>query len=661
MTFRASFYNAKLIRANLKHNRHIMIVETIAMFLASSLIIILLHAQRGGKVYTLPIRYIFSFQGLNVFSIILMAIFPVTIACFGQSYLYQKRSVSFYHSMPYTRTQLYISNYLSGFFTYVIPLTIIFLCNTVIYFALGMGQEFSYIILVQGLFISILFYSILYSVAVFSAILSGNIIAQIFMIIFVFCIVPSTEGIVQFCIACWYDKIPFQEFRTLVPSFPMLYLKTILSSRTFFLSDILYCVGYALAFAVAGALCYRLRKSEDCNKFYVFVPIKCIVKYCVSFLAAVLLGVVFQQMAYNHHILFMVLGFVIGGYLSYAIIQSIYEKSFRSMFSNMKSFVPFCVVTCLIMLCISADLFHLNDYIPNQQSITAIGLSRNDESSSGEIVFHDKKNMNKLYRLAQKTRNVSPDDAYDDVVFHYHTNTIFGKIKRISYMDKTVFDEMMESVYDSKEYKTQYANIAGLTPSMKKIVEVDLAKTEYLKIFNAKESTNITREQTYQLLIILQKDIQNHTYADIKNSYPYISVSITSHSHGLDNKQITFVVYSCYNNTISYIRSHYPLTKQQQKPKSITISVESIAKGNDTNATKTITINGAAFMNELLEKSYNGISDIYERNNTFTVGEHQYRQYLSAQTSENSYFNVSYHVLSKELQQEIMRQLSEKQ
>lgn len=656
MTFPTSFYNIRLIHASLKRNRHVMIVETIALFLASSLIIILQHAQQGKEAFLSSENYVRSFQGLNIFSIILLCIFPIIIACFEQSYLYQKRSIAFYHSQPFTRTQLYISHYISGFLTFFIPLVLIFLCNSIIYFVLGFHGKILYASLVQGLFISLLFYTILYSVSVFSATLSGNVIAQIFMIIFTFSIIPAMEGMMQFCITCWYDKIPFQEFRSLLYAFPMLYLSKILSPySSFFLADIFYCVGYALLFAIAGAFCYRARKSEDCHKFYVFIWVKRMVKYCVSFLSAVLLGVIFQQIAYNHHILFMVLGFVIGGFLAFVIIQSIYEKSFRSMFANMRAFIPFCLISCMIMLFISADTFHLNNYIPERQKINAIGLSLSDEYNNHEVIFSDEKNIDTLYRIAQKGRDLSSNNSYQEVIFNYNTNSLLGHIKRIGYLDKKSFNQMVASIYDSKEYKTQYADIPALR-NIKKLVNVSLEKSEYNTIYDAKESTDITKEQTIQLLKLLQQDIIKHSYADIKSSYPFANISITTHGYGLDTKDSSYVVYSCYEDTISYIRSHYPISKNAKTLKNLVISITPKGDGDTLNPVE-ITVTNPAWLAELIEKSYNGTNNSFQNNTPISVGKKQYNMYLTIKTSEDTYFNVSYHVLSDELQQEIKQQL----
>jgi len=580
MTSLTSFFNARLLSANLKRNRYLMLLQTISLFLASSLTIILANAQHPiGKAMDANVEFsafVRAFGGLNSALILIMVIFSVMIPSFSQSYLYKKRSIDFYHSLPYTRTELYVTNFLTGLISFVVPLILIFGFNTIIYFSMGFSHYIDYTVLAKGLLFSILFYSILYSVTMFAASLSGNIIAELTMVMFVFGIIPAFKGILQLCLTTWFDKIALQNFNSIPYFFPMLFLSKIsFPQSSILIGEILYCIGYALVFAALGSICYRFRKSEDCNRFYVFTWVKRIFKYSLTFLVSLLLGIVFQQMVSNHHILFMVAGFVIGGFLTFITIQSVFEKSFKAMFANMNAFIPFCIITCVLMLFISADVFHVNDYIPKLKNVESIGMEFNGSHSTylengvstdvgidvnKEVVLADEQNVQLLYEMIQKgSENVANgSESYASPVISYQTNTILGHVRRTVTLKKDLLDKTIAKIFDSKEYKDQYATMDFLKRDRQIIsVDIEIAASDYHNIYTRDSSSAIKKPQMLAFLNTLESDMKTHTYEQMSSSKPYGKVYVTRQSKGLESKTETFIIYNCYADTIAYSKANY--------------------------------------------------------------------------------------------------------
>jgi len=575
MTSPTSCYNAGLLRANLKRNRYLMLLQTIALFLASSLSIILFHAQQSAEklqnnsaAFNALIR---DFAGFNRFSLLFMIFFPVLISSFGQSYLFKRKATAFYHSLPYTRTQIYITNYLTGFISFIMPLIIIFGFNTIIFFSMGFSHYISYLILIKGLMFSVLFYSILFSVTMFAASLSGNVVAQLTMVLFVFGIVPAFKGIFQLCLTTWFDKIPLQNFESIPYAFPMLYLTKIsFPHSSIMIGEILYCIGYALVFAILGGVCYHFRKSEDCDKFYVYTWVKRIFKYSLTFLVSLLLGIVLQQMVFDHHIFYMVIGFVIGGFMTFIITQSVFEKSFKAMFANMNAFIPFCIITCLLTLFVSADFFHVNDYMPKLKNIESIGIEFYDNRTeygitnnigvdpNKELILTDKKNVNLLYNAIQKGSEKEINETVVSPTISYQTNTIFGRVKRLVYLKRDLFNKTIAAIYDSKEYKDQYATMDFLKKD-RQIISVILEKyaSDSRTIYARDDNLMNRKSQILVLLKTLQSDMKTHTYQEISASQPYATIYVDRQNNGFDSNNEEYVIYNCYENTISYLKAHY--------------------------------------------------------------------------------------------------------
>ncbi len=689
MTSPISFFSPKLFRAGLKRNHYIMLLYTIVLFLVSPLVIILSNAQHpfqeavktaADNGYIIS-NYSSLFGGYHFLSVLVFCGFAVIISCYMNNYLYQSRAVNLYHSLPYRRSQLYTTNYLAGIMTFLVPNIVILLINTILFFACGFWHYISYWVLVKGFFCSLLYFALLYSVSVFAATLSGNIVAQLGMILFVFFIVPAIEVMFRFCMDAWYPKIVMtQKIYSFEYSFPIQWLGDVSSEKGLGLFKVLYSIGYTIVFAVLGAIAYHFRKSEDCNKFYVFKWAKRIVKYMLTFLAALLSALLFSQIV-PHSIFFLLLGTGIGAFLAFIVIQSVFEKSFKGMFANMKAFIPFLLITMIFIVVLSQDLIGANNYIPKRESIERITIELPQPSADSgymqkSYTFQEKENVDRLYQLLEEKRNVY--EGYDQEAEIMRILVSYGKkdddprVKRIYYMDVNWLRDFVEQVYDTPEYQDQYTKMEFLN-EFELVSDINLIKNYSSSIYYADSQNAKAKQAALELMQILQQDIQNADFEEISNSYPYASVEVgiqqkssqTPLFYNRSSMTERYIVYSCYENTLQYLKENYPeylFLGEGIRTEDIPL-LRIYAQPLDENGTQTssiggfgieITITDRNLIEEIADKSF--IDTTYSED-TFEAAGRSYYDLLECYAFSNYITSIRYSDLSDAFQQEIQKQI----
>lgn len=699
MTFPISFFSPNLFRAGLKRNHYITLLYTIVLFLVSPLVIILSNAQhpfREAIVGATENSYILNnymslFGGYHILSIMVFCVFAVVISCYMNSYLYQTRSVNLYHSLPYRRSQLYVTNYLSGIMTYLIPNILILLINTILFFAYGFWEHMSYLVLIKGFFSSLLFFTLLYSVSVFAATLSGNIVAQLGMILFVFFIVPAIEAMFRLCVVSWYPKIVMtQTVYSFEYSFPIQWLGEVSGKEGLGLFKVLYSIGYTLLFAVLGGIAYHYRKSEDCNKFYVYKWTKRLIKYMLTFLAALLSALLFSQIV-PHSIFFLLVGTGIGAFLAFVVIQSVFEKSFKGMFANMKAFIPFLLVTMIFMVVVSQDLVKVNDYIPKRESIKQITVQLPPPSGESDYekksyVFRDNDNVDRLYQLLAEKRDIY--DGYtsevdiERVLVSYGHESGESRIKRIYYLDIDWLQHYIEQVYDTQEYQKQYTNMEFLN-GFDKVSDITLQKNYSSSIYYSGSQSAKTKQMAIELMRILQKDMQEASWNDLSAAYPYASIQITEKSEETRKRPFqysagqseNYLIYSCYKNTIQYLKENYkeylllgenyqtediPLLRMYAQPVNIQSSEDTEIAEQTKKYGYEISITNREWIEQISDKAFSGKMSSYSlsEDTAFEAEGQSYYDILECYVYSSYVTSIRYHDLSDELKQEIKSQLT---
>lgn len=123
------------------------------------------------SVFIGDLKYPFADNG-NLGFILVMIMLGIGTGLLVFNYLVNKRSANYVHSLPITRGKLFVTKFISGFVMMVMPLV----GNAVIMIGLSGGVA-AYI---KMLFLQILICTVMYSITIFAAMISGNIVMHLF-------------------------------------------------------------------------------------------------------------------------------------------------------------------------------------------------------------------------------------------------------------------------------------------------------------------------------------------------------------------------------------------------------------------------------------------------------------------------------------------------
>ncbi len=126
MTLKTSFCDTSIIKSNVKKLLPICFLHTLVILLTFIYWIAKDFADTSPVIQTY-LSYTFGAQDIYIRFIstfISSFIFPMISAVVIFSYLHSKAKATFYHSLPILRRTLYISNYISGVISFLLPIII---------------------------------------------------------------------------------------------------------------------------------------------------------------------------------------------------------------------------------------------------------------------------------------------------------------------------------------------------------------------------------------------------------------------------------------------------------------------------------------------------------------------------------------------------------
>lgn len=306
------------------------------------------------------------------------------------SYLFQAKSCNMMHALPVCRETLFTTNLLSGLAFLAIPQTMAFLAGIFVCFFRHMTQlEY----LMHWLILSLGMVFFAYALAIFTVMITGNIIAApVFYIIinylFVVCrsIVCQLAELVSFgadntSISFGDFLSPFFYFSTLFPGFLTVQSQKELIGRTQAYACIgAYCIAGIILLFLAFFL-YRKKHLETAGDIITISFLKPLFCWGASFTLGCWIAIMGQSFfvgEYVSGINFLLLLFFLaaGCIFVFFLAEMLLQKSFF-IFCKRK-FLECAGVTllsCLFLTCLEYNLFGIETRIPREEDIQSIFLS----------------------------------------------------------------------------------------------------------------------------------------------------------------------------------------------------------------------------------------------------------------------------------------------
>lgn len=394
MTSRISFF--KLCLENMKRRTWLLVLTILTYFISMPLAMMLMiqNEQQYESVGRADYEEIFSSLLGMGFHTILAAGFAILCAIAGFAWLFSKKKVDMYHSMPVRREKIFAAVYLNGVLAWLIP----YLTGTLIAMLIlsryltFTGHLLSIVMMTVGL--NILFFLFFYNVMMVAVMLTGNMINCLMTGGVLFLYAAALRALLEVYLQCFMvtryaNADMLEEIRFASPLFSAIYF---MNQFTAWKADVLvYVTGGAFALyllqcavltviaGVAALLLYQKRPSEAAGKSVAFEKILNIYRVLLVIPLSLASGIFFLALVSGSsqgvQTAWLIFGLVFGLVLSHGFIEVLFQMDIRAMFSYKKQLLATGVVVFLVAFSFKGDWYGMDRYLPKQEKIASMAVT----------------------------------------------------------------------------------------------------------------------------------------------------------------------------------------------------------------------------------------------------------------------------------------------
>ncbi|MCR5426307.1 MAG: hypothetical protein K6E81_05730 [Lachnospiraceae bacterium] len=463
MTSKISFKS--LVLEDLRHRRWMLGFSLLAELIAGPVLLlffITLHpadpyAQYDATVQAI-VRFFHGAYPALLWTIAIAA--SVTSALFGFRFLFTKNMTDLYHSIPVRREKLFLSIYLDGLLTWLVPLLVCWIPTFVIGYSRAAGSRFpesAHTVAVSAwstLAFTLLIFLIVYHLCLVGVVLSGNVLNCIFCIGFIGLVAVASWGLIvllmeEFLSTFLLPSDSLDHILWLSPlGAPIALLYGYLNTSGSMLSPLgnlfdqfpVTLIGSTLLMLLgfgAALLLYRRRSSEEAEGGLSSKWVQSISRVWVSVLAGLLTTWIVNTIVGNGSDLFWDIFFcALVCILTIGILDSIFQRGFRAFFGHKRQMLLASVLAVGIFICFRYALLPYDSYLPKRSNILSaeiepiVGLQESNylwvEGPDGKMSRPDRASTvhltdgDLIYRLLAD--GVEYADRYNrHTLFHKHT------------------------------------------------------------------------------------------------------------------------------------------------------------------------------------------------------------------------------------------------
>jgi ABC-2 type transport system permease protein len=575
--------STSLIKENMRRFWAIPVISFLVYFLSGVFPILMTYE----KINSVASYIEMSLNNLQPFYMGAHLLVPVITAVILFRYLQSISSVAVMHSLPFTRPKLFNSSFISGVILIVSPILlngiILLLLSKPAYRVWGYGVNmtidsvnvFSRGAILNWMLTSVIIVLVLFSISVFSGIITGNNLVHLLASFFFIFLVSILYAVFN---------IYFQEFLygfRLSGDWVNLglmispYTGILESGGHFSLPAILFYIATFIIMYIISAFLYNKRKLERATDSLTFEFLKPILCYIITFLGMTLLGFYFQVLGYEDSQLYMYAGFAAGTIIFFIIGQMIVTKTARIFNKkSLKSLLIYIIIAVLFLVGLISDVTGFETRVPDPQKVNSAILYDNffelyyrHQFNENDFRFKDPDNLKTLtefHKSILDNRNRFEEvneyklGHFSSIDIQYDTDGPFDPSRsyRIDYQFYAN-NEALSRIFESLEFKAIYSlyNLG-----------VDSFDRIFLNSFyySGKDGDMISdSDQVNDLIACMEKDFREMTFEEIISPrYKYAVAEIeytyidTNSGGQKKNRSISYNIPLTAKNTIKWLKEH---------------------------------------------------------------------------------------------------------
>ncbi|MBQ7955466.1 MAG: hypothetical protein IJ282_06910 [Lachnospiraceae bacterium] len=583
----------KLIKLEMKQSSWMLALSALGQFMAGPVLYLLsinTYLDRPERAISMHCGF---FSSGYFMAQLFMMILAICFTIFSYRYLFSKRMVDLYHSVPITRTKLFFVKYIHGFLIWFLPFIVFGITIPLLSFIrLHSILTWNYagtilLAYLQSALLLIICFFIFYHLYLVAVYLSGNVLNMFTNVAIMGFTIVCIYGLFLACASqfldtyctnapevltdlfyalspftapfCIFSYLEMDGLMALLSQHPILMVVSILLSVSMLLLSLRLYLKRPSELAERGTI----------NKWYM-LPAKLIATFMIS----IALSIFFGEFIYGSSGLFWgIFGAILGGILTFGALNSIFHTTIKAFFKHKIQMFLVTLAGVLSIMAFQMDWFGYDEYLPNKNDIAgmAIYLYRyTDDSTSIIPETYGFSYSEENQRVLQKELLTDKDICYDflklavkseettDLPYEENYFTFYAKVAlengRTYYRSYKLPQSQylaMKPFIETEEYKnTNYKLSAGL-----------LGYPDQMEIYleDAQMTMKLTPDQITKVMDAFWADFEDHYTIEELSSYLY-SINLELTYEGGPNNS-TFYSRLCvpdsYTRTVEYFQSLY--------------------------------------------------------------------------------------------------------
>lgn len=557
MTSKISFF--KLMQEDMKRKIWLLILAFLVFFISFPVALLVLM-ENAARYYNLSQEIIqlrmrteyLSLMGYeNIWMVVVTIAGASLCGIFGFSYLYNKKKVDFYHSIPVRREKFFFVSYVNGILIYVIPyLVSIAAC-------LLIGSRYTPVdsevlgTVCKGFGIQLLYFLLIYHTAILTTVLAGNMFGGLFLNAAAQLYAVAVYVIYTAYCSSYFDTYCYTEDTVLniTDGFSpiMAFINAVnrligggglyqLQLRDGAVSMRLYLMQSLIAailLLAAAAFLYKIRSGEMSGKAIAFPIIQPVLRILIVIPSALAGGWIFTQITNDSSTGWMIFGILFSAVLVHGIIEVLYQSDIRGILSHKLQLAGSIAAVFIIAFSFQRDLFGYDTYLPKQENIESAAVSITGIEQGRDYRIYDKDNTH-FYKIPLYTYQMEEMELSGEMLSAVYQLMSLGvwQEKQQEYIEKaadvyikvrlkdgkevtrsyyisleTAYD-FLSTIYASQEYKeTTYAYFLE-----------NIEKAQNVEIYGTLGYDKLSEAEGAELLEIYKKELMALTLDDIRDN-----------------------------------------------------------------------------------------------------------------------------------------------
>lgn len=618
MTSKSLF--SKMIRNDIKRRIWLLAILLLVyiIFGPVSLMIAVENAKsyQNSQDFYILIENFFKMDFLDVPIIFFSAI---ALGLSGFSYVFSKKKIDLYHSLPVKREKMFIVQYTSGSIMYVAVLLFKYIANTIIALLGGHLNNAIFTNAISSFLGELIHFFLIYNVMILTVSITGTMLAAVLGFIAANLVYPLYSFCIGFISEYCYatravtttsvEKIPYFSPIATIITYIEKQNNVVIESGVLLKHNIWVLIIALLCLVIAYYL-YKIRRSEAATKTIAFEKFKPFIRIPIVILGGILGGTFVVVNTNKFMASWVWIGIIVGVVATHAICEAIFSSDYKSAFKSWKQLILSLVVAIGIVVIMFTDILGYDKYIPKRDKIEAatVMLPIDYDISYNDIVIDPASGKVDTYYVDREEymyKRAFTDQEIIDIVCEFGKLGVknVDNMKEIRKTENTVYEEGVssgeamvlskdeltildneKSDFDTLDYKVYYRLSSGrevvrnysadrkdVLQLIKKIYEkTEYKKTHYdlfelnkQKIFTSVEvydafserQVQLSGEDADELLSVYLDDLENSDFEDICE-IPIATISPRyTTMWNYQESLVGYYIYPSFSKTLEYIRS----------------------------------------------------------------------------------------------------------